>query len=160
MLACPCVLSPFSANLIQLVSTIAHCFQGKLLFSRKGRSMTVSVLVVDDSPMARKMLIRALPPEWDIQIAQASGGAEALAAYRAGKVDVMFLDLTMPEMDGYQVLETLQREDLNCLVIVVSADIQEKAQQRVRELGAIAFIKKPVDAGKIETVLRQHGIYV
>jgi CheY-like chemotaxis protein len=110
--------------------------------------------------MARKMLIRALPPEWDIQITQASSGVEALAAYRAGQVDVMFLDLTMPEMDGYQVLETLRREDLNCLVIVVSADIQEKAQQRVRELGAIAFIKKPVDAEKIKTVLHLYGIYV
>ncbi|MBP8215181.1 MAG: response regulator, partial [Propionivibrio sp.] len=63
--------------------------------------MPVSVLVVDDSPIARKMLIRALPAEWDIEITQASNGLEALAAYRAGKVDVMFLDLTMPDMDGY-----------------------------------------------------------
>ena len=103
--------------------------------------MSVSVLVVDDSPMARKMLIRSLPPEWDVSIAQACSGVEA-------------------EMDGYQVLETLQREDMNCLVIVVSADIQERAQQRVRELGAIAFIKKPVDVQKVESVLRQYGIYV
>lgn len=122
--------------------------------------MTISVLVVDDSPMARKMLIRAFPPEWDIEIAQASNGQEALEAYRSGHVDVMFLDLTMPEMDGFQVLETLRKEDLNCLVIVVSADIQEKAQERVKGLGAIAFIKKPVDAQKIEGVLREYGIYV
>jgi two-component system, chemotaxis family, chemotaxis protein CheY len=122
--------------------------------------MSVSVLVVDDSPMARKMLIRSLPAEWDIAIAQASSGVEALAAYRSGHVDVMFLDLTMPEMDGYEVLETLRREDMNCLVIVVSADIQEKAQERVRDLGAIAFIKKPVDAVKVETVLRTYGLYV
>ena len=72
----------------------------------------------------------------------------------------MFLDLTMPEMDGYEVLETLRKEDLNCLVIVVSADIQPRAQERVLGLGAIAFIKKPVDAQKVETVLRQYGILV
>ena len=120
--------------------------------------MTVSVLVVDDSPMARKMLVRSLPPEWDIQITQVGSGKEALAAYRSGQVEVMFLDLNMPEMDGYQVLETLRQEDLNCLVIVVSADIQEKAQERVRGLGAIAFIKKPVDAEKVKTVLREYGI--
>jgi CheY-like chemotaxis protein len=123
-------------------------------------AMSISVLVVDDSPMARKMLIRALPPGWDVSVTQACSGVEALVAYRSGGVDVMFLDLTMPEMDGYQVLETLQREDMNCLVIVVSADIQERAQQRVRELGAIAFIKKPVDIQKVESVLRQYGIYV
>lgn len=122
--------------------------------------MTVSVLVVDDSPIARKMLIRALPTNWDIEITQATGGAEALAAYRAGKVEVMFLDLTMPEVDGYQVLETLRREDMNCLVIVVSADIQPEAVDRVLGMGAIAFIKKPVDATKIEAVLRQYGIVV
>lgn len=122
--------------------------------------MATSVLVVDDSPMARKMLVRALPADWDIEVTQASNGREALAIYRQGKVDVMFLDLTMPEMDGYEVLETLRREDLNCLVIVVSADIQEKAQQRVRELGAIAFVKKPVDAARLRDVLKEYGVVV
>lgn len=122
--------------------------------------MPVSVLVVDDSPIARKMLIRALPANWDIEITQAAGGAEALAAYRAGKVEVMFLDLTMPEIDGYQVLETLRQEDMNCLVIVVSADIQPAAVDRVLGMGAIAFIKKPVDASKVEAVLREYGIVI
>lgn len=122
--------------------------------------MPLSVLVVDDSPIARKMLIRSLPTNWDIEITQAGGGAEALAAYRSGKVDVMFLDLTMPEIDGYQVLETLRSEDMNCLVIVVSADIQPEAVDRVLAMGAIAFIKKPVDATRIEEVLRQYGVIV
>lgn len=122
--------------------------------------MAVSVLVVDDSPIARKMLIRALPANWDVEIAQASNGFEALTAYRAGKVDVMFLDLTMPDMDGYQVLETLRKEDLNCLVIVVSADVQEQAQERVLALGAIAFIRKPVTADGLGDVLKQYGIVV
>ena len=122
--------------------------------------MAVSVLVVDDSPIARKMLIKALPPDWDIEITQASNGIEALAAYRAGHVDVMFLDLTMPDMDGYQVLETLRKEDLNCLVIVVSADVQEKAQERVLAMGAIAFIRKPITAEGLRDVLKQYGVVV
>ena len=122
--------------------------------------MPVSVLVVDDSPIARKMLIRALPADWDIDISQASNGLEALVAYRAGTVDVMFLDLTMPGMNGYEVLETLRREDLNCLVIVVSADVQAMAQERVLALGAIAFIRKPVTADGLAEVLKQYGIVV
>lgn len=122
--------------------------------------MPVSVLVVDDSPIARKMLIKALPPDWDIAITQASNGIEALAAYRAGSVDVMFLDLTMPDMDGYEVLATLRKEDLNCLVIVVSADVQEKAQERVLEMGAIAFIRKPITAEGLRDVLKEYGIVV
>ena len=83
-----------------------------------------------------------------------------MAAYRSGKVDIMFLDLTMPEIDGYQVLETLRNEDMNCLVIVVSADIQQTAVDRVLALGAIAFIKKPVDAARVEEVLRRYGVIV
>jgi CheY-like chemotaxis protein len=122
--------------------------------------MPVSVLVVDDSPIARKMLIRSLPAEWDIEVTQVSNGFEALAAYRTGKVDVMFLDLTMPDMDGYEVLEALRREDLNCLVIVVSADVQQRAQDRVRELGAIAFVQKPVSVDGLSAVLRKYGMIV
>ena len=122
--------------------------------------MAVSVLVVDDSPIARKMLIRALPPAWDVAITQASNGFEALAAYRAGRVDVMFLDLTMPDMDGFKVLETMRHEDLNCLVIVVSADVQDGAQERAMALGAIAFIRKPVTADGLADVLRNYGVIV
>ncbi|QDQ24994.1 response regulator [Chitinimonas arctica] len=120
--------------------------------------MPVSILVVDDSPMARKMLIRALPPAWDVSIEQASNGIEAMDAYRKGKVDVMFLDLQMPEMDGFEVLDTLRHEDMNCLVIVVSADVQEEAQARARSMGAIAFVRKPVDADKIHKALKDYGI--
>jgi len=108
--------------------------------------------------MARKMLIKALPAHWDVEISQAGNGVEAMEAYRAGKAAVMFLDLTMPIMDGYQVLETLQKEDLNSFVIVISADIQPIAQQRVKELGAIAFVKKPVTSEVIEDVLKKYGV--
>lgn len=120
--------------------------------------MATPILVVDDSPMARKMLIKSLPSTWDVEITQAVNGKEALDAYRAGKADVMFLDLTMPVMDGYEVLENLQKEGLNSFVIVVSADIQPLAQERVKKLGAMAFIKKPVNPDLIESVLKQYGI--
>jgi len=120
--------------------------------------MSLPILVVDDSAMARKMLIKSLPPEWDVEISQAENGVEAIAAYRAGKAAVMFLDLTMPVLDGFGVLEALRKEDLNSMVIVVSADIQPIAQERVLSLGAIAFVKKPVSSELISTVLKQYGV--
>lgn len=106
------------------------------------------------------MLIKARPLDWDIEIRQTPSGIEALAADRAGTGDVMFLHLTMPEMNGYEVLQTLRSEDRNGLVIVASADIQPKARTRGCELGAIAFIQRPVDAQKVEAVLKQYGILV
>jgi len=122
--------------------------------------MPIPVLIVDDSAMARKMLERALPAGWDISITHAANGHEALAAYRAGKAAVMFLDLTMPDMDGYEVLETLRREHLDCFVVVVSADIQPLAQERVKKLGAIGFVRKPVTAEKLEPLLKEYGVEI
>lgn len=120
--------------------------------------MATRITIVDDSAMSRKLLIKALPATWAIDIHQASNGTEALDAYHAGKAEVMFLDLTMPVMDGYQVLEALKKEGLNSFVIVVSADIQPKAQERVKQLGAIAFIKKPVNSEEIARILQEFGI--
>ena len=120
--------------------------------------MATPVLVVDDSAMSRKLIISVLPPEWEVEVRQASNGAEAINAYRAGKADVIFLDLTMPVMDGFEVLETLRKEDLNSFVIVVSADYQPKSVERALALGAMAFIQKPVTPDKITNVLKKFGI--
>jgi chemotaxis protein CheY-P-specific phosphatase CheC len=105
----------------------------------------IPLLVCDDSNMARKQLIRALPPEWPVSLSQANNGEEALALIRQGLGPVMLLDLTMPVLDGYQTLAALRAEGLSSKVIVVSGDVQEEAVRRVRELGALAFIKKPAD---------------
>lgn len=120
--------------------------------------MTTPVLVVDDSSMSRKLVIKSLPANWNVEVHQASNGQEALALYRQGKAHIIFLDLTMPVMDGFEVLETLKREGLNAFVIVISADVQPKAQERAKQLGAMAFLKKPVKTEEISQVLREHGI--
>lgn len=49
----------------------------------------------------------------------------------------------MPELDGYSVLEAINKADLQVLTIVVSGDIQPQARDRVQKMGAIDFIKKP-----------------
>jgi CheY-like chemotaxis protein len=120
--------------------------------------MPTRVLVVDDSKISRKMIIKSLPKDWDIEISEACNGKEALDGYHAGKAEVMFLDLTMPVMDGYEALEILKKEGLNTFVIVVSADIQPKARERVISLGAMDFIKKPIDTDKVNEVLKKFGI--
>jgi len=121
--------------------------------------MTVSnLLICDDSSMARKQLLRALPADWPVAIEQAANGIEAMAILRRGQTDVMLLDLTMPEMDGYQVLTALQAEGLSCKVIVVSGDVQEQALQRVMALGALAFVQKPADPDLLRQNLERLGL--
>ena len=119
--------------------------------------MSIAVLVVDDSRLARRQLQRSLPKEWDVEISTAADGVEAMAAIHDGKGELIFLDLTMPEMDGYQVLAAIKEQKLEVTVIVVSADVQVEARQRVMALGALEFIKKPVDIDKLGAILSQFG---
>jgi CheY-like chemotaxis protein len=121
--------------------------------------MSVPLLVVDDSSFARKQVIRALPKDWDVEVSQAGNGQEALAQIEAGKGEVVLLDLTMPVMDGFGVLEAIRAKDLPAVVIVISGDIQPEAEARVMKLGALAFIKKPLDPEQLKQVLSDFGIY-
>ncbi|NTS75499.1 response regulator [Catenovulum sp. SM1970] len=120
--------------------------------------MTTPVLICDDSNFARKQMARSLPDGWDVDITFACNGEEALQAIKEGKGEVVFLDLTMPVMDGFETLANIKSQDLNAMVIVVSGDIQPEARQRVKSLGAIDFIKKPINKNKAELILKEFGI--
>ncbi|MBM7073522.1 response regulator [Shewanella sp. 202IG2-18] len=121
--------------------------------------MTTQVLICDDSAMARKQMARVLPKDWDVSITFAQNGMEGLEAIKAGKGEVVFLDLTMPVMDGFQVLKTVQKLDLPAMIIVVSGDIQLKAYEKVKSLGAIDFIQKPISTEALSHILQEYGIY-
>lgn len=121
--------------------------------------MSIPLLICDDSNMARKQVLRSLPADWDVEVTFATNGVEGLDAVRAGKGEIMFLDLTMPEMDGYQVLEQIRAEGLKAIVIVISADIQPEARERVLKLGALDFIQKPINSDKLVATLKNFGLF-
>jgi CheY-like chemotaxis protein len=121
-------------------------------------STAVPLLICDDSNMARKQLLRALPEQWAVSVTQATNGREGLEAIRRGLGQVVLLDLTMPEMDGYEVLAAMRAEGLRARVIVVSGDVQDEAVRRVLSLGATAFLKKPADPAELQKVLDRCGL--
>ncbi|NBF05999.1 response regulator [Pseudomonas sp. Fl5BN2] len=115
----------------------------------------IPLLVCDDSSMARKQVLRTLPSEWQVSVTQACNGREGLEALRRGLGKVALLDLTMPVMDGYQVLSAVQEEGIDTQIIVISGDVQEEAVRRTRELGARAFLKKPFDPEQLRNLLNE-----
>ncbi|MDH0748013.1 response regulator [Pseudomonas sp. GD03842] len=119
---------------------------------------TIPLLICDDSNMARKQLMRALPPDWGVSVTTATNGHEGLEAIRLGLGQVVLLDLTMPDMDGYQALAAIREENLQAKVIVVSGDVQDEAVRRTRELGALAFLKKPADPLELHLTLQRLGL--
>lgn len=104
-------------------------------------------------------MARALPKGWSVEVSFATDGAQGLEAIREGKGEIVFLDLNMPKMDGYEVLRAIQSEGLPGKVVVVSGDIQPRAHQRVKALGAVAFIKKPVDPVELIDILRVFDLW-
>lgn len=120
--------------------------------------MAIPLLICDDSNMARKQVVRSLPDGWDVDVTLATNGLEGLEAIREGKGEMLFLDLTMPELDGYGVLEAIREEGLKCVVIVISGDIQPVARERVIQLGALDFIKKPINKEKLLDTLENFGL--
>ncbi len=111
-------------------------------------------LVTDDSKLARRVLMKALLPYTDEQhIYQASNGLEALQQTLKERPDIVFLDLTMPEMDGYTALPKLLKIKPDIKVVVISADVQEQAKEKVLALGAKFHIAKPINSEKLKEIL-------
>ena len=111
-------------------------------------------LVTDDSKLARRVLIKALLAYTDeAHIYQATNGLEAVKMTLKERPDIVFLDLTMPEMDGYTALPKLLKINPDIKVIVVSADVQERAREKVLALGAKFHIAKPINPKKLQEIL-------
>lgn len=123
-------------------------------------NMQLPVLVVDDSSVNRRLVIRSLPSDWQAQTTQACNGMEALELLRkGGRFRAILLDLNMPVMDGYQLLTAIRDEGLIAPpVIVLSGDVQPRARERVLALGARAFMGKPTKTDVLVQTFKECGI--
>jgi len=111
-------------------------------------------LVADDSKLARLGLIKSLKAYVnEAEIFQATNGQEAVELTLSQKPDIVFLDLTMPVMDGYEALPLMIEANPKLKIIVVSADIQVQAKKKVMKLGAKLHIQKPISLDKMKKIL-------
>ncbi|HHL40598.1 MAG TPA: response regulator [Deltaproteobacteria bacterium] len=105
--------------------------------------MIKKILIVDDSPVARKMLRRCMPEGRDFDIYEAGDGVDGLRKFQEVRPDLTFMDLTMPIMNGMRAIEEIKKVDSEALIIVNTADVQMKSIFKVLELGSVTVIKKP-----------------
>jgi two-component system chemotaxis response regulator CheY len=110
------------------------------------------ILIVDDSSMSRRML-RRIVESVGYDVVEADEGAAGLEQYFLENPDLVFLDLTMKDIYGLDVLEKLRELDPQARVIVASADIQDSTREMVAAAGADAFINKPLSPEKVLQVL-------
>lgn len=120
--------------------------------------MSFSLLIADDSKMSRNKIKKIVSSFIsDIEVNEANNGQEALDICRSKNIDLMLLDLNMPEVDGYEVLRTLKAENISLPIIVVTANYQRGSIAEVEEIGGtIGFLRKPPTVEMIEETLKDH----
>ncbi len=119
----------------------------------------MKILICDDSAIARKLIIRTIVQKTSLHLIEARDGYEALRIMEEQDIDILFLDLTMPIMDGFEVLKSLPVSSYQTKVVIISGDVQQEAKQRCLELGAIAFIVKPLSEEQVAPLYEQLGLH-
>jgi two-component system, OmpR family, response regulator len=116
---------------------------------------TPRILVVDDEGGVRDLIVDALSLA-SLSSTTASHGMEALTKLREESVDLVILDINMPTMDGYEVLQKMRESGITIPVIVLTARLDREDTKRAFELGADDFVRKPF--GIEELTLRVQAI--
>src|SRR5438045_5185469 len=110
-------------------------------------------VIVDDEPLARSNLLVLLRRDPEIEVvAQCGSGIEALDEIRKSKPDLVFLDVQMPECDGFDVLEQLGEDQPRAIVFVTAYD---QYALRAFEAGALDYLLKPFDNARFKRALQR-----
>ncbi len=105
------------------------------------------VVVADDSHLVRAIVVQALKSEFDV--VEAGHGGEVLDALKAGPVDLIFLDLIMPTMDGRETINQLRKAGEMMPIIVMTGEVRTSVISQVLAEGVSDYILKPVSPGEI-----------
>ncbi|WP_306014567.1 MULTISPECIES: ATP-binding protein [unclassified Allomuricauda] len=112
------------------------------------------ILVVEDHPMNQEM-IRALFSELGAEILLASDGKEGLSLAKRYHPDIIFMDIHMPEIDGFGTLKLIRESNLDVPVIGLSADAFKEHQEAAIKAGFSAYLTKPVQVPKLVGLLKR-----
>jgi len=111
--------------------------------------MGKKILIVDDEPFILTLLVQTLEAfeEEGVILLKASNGEEALRLAQTERPDLVFLDVMMPRLSGYEVCQQIKEDaDLNSItVILLTARGQETDRERAIDVGADEYITKPFD---------------
>jgi len=113
----------------------------------------IRTLIVDDESLGRERICKLLAthPEIDV-IGECSNGREALEAIQADRPDLVFLDVQMPELDGFGVIESLDQDSLPAVIFVTAHD---KFALKAFDVHAVDYLLKPFDRERFETALNR-----
>jgi two-component system LytT family response regulator len=115
--------------------------------------MTIRVLIVDDEPLARQRIRRLLESDADVEVlGECADGLKAVNAVRANRPDLLFLDVQMPDLDGFSVLEALGPHEMPTTIFVTAYD---RYAIKAFEVHALDYLLKPFDRERFRKALER-----
>lgn len=116
-----------------------------------------NILIVDDSEVNLYLIKSIFLEDSDVDVTIENNSRKALPLIREGKPDAIVLDLMMPHIDGFRILEMIKSEQeiANIPIMVITARQDADAEYKVSQYGVDAYIKKPINLRCIENKLRQ-----
>ncbi|MFM1942572.1 MAG: hypothetical protein RI897_1554 [Verrucomicrobiota bacterium] len=112
------------------------------------------IAVLDDEPQMGKALGRLLRTH-GFEVVCFTSGAELFAAFSARLRDCLVLDLHMPHLNGFEVLEWLAAQQIPVPVVVITGHDQPGNSERARELGAVDYLLKPLGESQLLAAIRR-----
>jgi len=116
----------------------------------------LKVLLAEDNPI-NMLIAKTILEKWEIDISEAGNGKEALDLFNANSFDVLLVDLEMPEMDGFELLEKVRMTNKNIPVIAFTAAVYENMQAYLINKGFTDYIQKPFRPEEVHGKLERYG---
>ena len=110
-------------------------------------------LVVDDSEFARRNMKKILTAVGGEAAGFATNGREAIDQYMKLRPDVVFMDITMPEMEGVEAVQTIMDRDASAKIVMVSSNGYQELIKEALDSGAKHFLTKPVEPAQVASVV-------
>lgn len=115
----------------------------------------IRIMLTDDHAILREGLEGLIQKNADLKIvASVSGGVEAIELCKQIAIDVVLLDLKMPDMDGFETLSRLRASNPNLAIVILSSDDRDETLRRALKLGATGFLPKSIRAWDLAHSLR------
>ena len=114
-----------------------------------------TAIVVDDSKMTVQVLCDYLAMIDVDVLGRGHNGKDAVELYKKYRPDIVFLDIMMPDYDGYYALENIKKMDTNAKVVVVTSDLRQKDSKELERLGPTKIIFKPFAIDTIKDIVEK-----
>jgi two-component system chemotaxis response regulator CheY len=123
-------------------------------------SRTLKILIVEDSPAMRQLLVLAVRKRGGVEVQEAADGLAALKLLAAAQFDMLFVDLNMPILDGMKLIKRVRESETaletpRVVICVVTTESAQATEDQARALGADYFLRKPVARRDVERILTE-----